>query len=104
MAVALKIRIGDLAPKLLANALIILASLQPAGAVATGPLQALSNRLYDLFVLIQPHSHVASHLSSFIINGRKKTVNTALFFVAPCGILIPLDLEGKYYGIKRHLR
>lgn len=104
MAVSFEIRIFDLCPKFLANTLVILIAFQATGAVTAGPLQTFPDRFHDLFVFIQPYSHLESHLSALIIEERKKTVNTALFFAALCGILIPLDLEGKDYGTERHLR
>jgi hypothetical protein len=45
VAITLKIGVCDLLPELLANTLILLSTLQAAGAIATGTLQAV---LYGL--------------------------------------------------------
>ena len=58
MAVTLEIGVCDLRPELLADALILLGPLKAAGAIATGALQAVLYHFDDLFVFIQPYSHM----------------------------------------------
>ena len=57
MTVALEVRIRDLLPELLADALIILAALQAAGTVTTGTLQPLFNGIHHFLIFIQPNCH-----------------------------------------------
>jgi hypothetical protein len=52
MAIALKIRIRDLFPEFLANALIIFGPIQPTRAISPGPLQALPNHPDHLLILV----------------------------------------------------
>ena len=60
MAVAFVLRIGDLIPEFLANALIILGPFQAAGAVSTGALETLPNGLDHLLIFVKPNSHDAT--------------------------------------------
>ena len=62
MAIALEIRIRNLLPELLADALIVLGHLQTAGAVAALGLQTLPDGFYHFLVLIQTYCHNASPL------------------------------------------
>ena len=71
MAVAFEIRIGNLLPEFLTHALIVLGSLQPAGAIATGSFQAIPNGLDHFLVLIQTHCH-DTH-TTFIQNEKQDT-------------------------------
>ena len=57
MTVAFEVGIGDLLAKFLANALVFLGALQPAGAVSAGTLQSVPNGLHHFLVLVQPYSH-----------------------------------------------
>ena len=57
MTIALEGRIGDLFPKFLADAFILLSPFQTAGTVASGPLQALPNHGYHFLVFVQSYSH-----------------------------------------------
>ena len=57
MAVALVIRVRNLIPEFLADALVLIASFQTAGAVSAGPLQSVPDDLYHFLILIQPNSH-----------------------------------------------
>ena len=65
MAVALEIRVRDLLLKFLADALVLLRPLQPAGAVAAGTLQALPNGSDHFLIFIQPNRHTFAHPFSF---------------------------------------
>ena len=58
MTVAFVVRICDLFPEFLANTLVFLSAFQAAGAIASGALQALTDRLYHFFVIIQSDSHL----------------------------------------------
>ena len=51
MTIALKVRIGDLLPEFLANALILFGAFQTAGTIATGTLQAVTDGLHHFFLL-----------------------------------------------------
>ena len=62
MAIALKIRIGDLIPEFLANALILFCALQAARTVSPGTLQAFLNGSHHFFVFIQSNSHIYTSL------------------------------------------
>jgi hypothetical protein len=52
VTISLKIRVCDLLPEFLADALIFLCPLQAAGAITTGSLQALPDGLYHFLILI----------------------------------------------------
>ena len=52
MTISFEVRIGDLFLKFLANALVFLSALQPAGTVAAGAFQALSNGCHHFFILV----------------------------------------------------
>ena len=67
MAIAYVVRVGDLLPELLANALIFLRALHTAGAIAAGALQAVPDGLNHFFIFIEPNCHgVTSFLESII--------------------------------------
>ena len=68
MAVALKIRVCDLLPEFLADALILLGTLEAAGAVATGTLEAVFYGLYHFCVFVQSDSHRNFSFFLFIIH------------------------------------
>ena len=57
VAVTLKIGVRNLLPEFLTNALIILGTVQPAGAIAAGALQAVPDGLDHFFVFIEPNCH-----------------------------------------------
>ena len=63
MAVSLKVRIRDLLPEFLADALIFLSSFQTAGAVAAGALQTFFDHLDHFLVIVQTYSHGVHILS-----------------------------------------
>jgi hypothetical protein len=52
MTISLKLRIGDLLSELLTHTLIVLAALQPAGAITALLLQAFSDLTDHLFVFV----------------------------------------------------
>ena len=58
MAVALKVRIRDLLPEFLADALVLLGALQAAGAVSAGALESLFDGGHHFLIVIQPNSHM----------------------------------------------
>ena len=62
MAVTGIIRISNLLPEFLANALILLCPLQPAWAISTRSFQSFPDGLHHFFILIQPYCHA---LTSF---------------------------------------
>lgn len=57
MTEALEIRILDLVAELLADTFVVVGTLQTAGTVTAGTLQAFPDGLYHLFIIIQPNSH-----------------------------------------------
>ena len=57
MAESLKAGIGDLLPELLANTLIFLSPLQPAGTITTGAFQTFLNSLDHFLILVQLDCH-----------------------------------------------
>ena len=57
MAIALEIRVGDLLPEFLADALIVLRPLQPAGAVASRAFQTFPDGFYQFLVVVEPNRH-----------------------------------------------
>ena len=57
MAIALEIRVCDLLPEFLTDALIVLRPLQPTGAVASRALQTFPNGFYQFLVVIEPNRH-----------------------------------------------
>ena len=57
MAIAFEIGVCDLLPELLADALVFLGALKPAGAIAAGTLQSVLYRLDDFLVLVEFDSH-----------------------------------------------
>jgi len=77
VAIALKRRVRNLLAKLLADALIFLGMLQPAGTVSTGALQALPDCLYHFLIFIQMYSH-KKPLFIFIIPQEPPNRNRAL--------------------------
>jgi len=52
VTVALVIGVCDLLPELLADALVLLGPLKPAGTVATGALQTVFHHLDDFFIFV----------------------------------------------------
>ena len=64
MAITLEIWVCDLLPEFLANALILLGTLEAAGAIATGTLQAVLYGLDDFRIFVQSDCH--SNLSFFL--------------------------------------
>ena len=66
MAITLKFRVGNLLPELLADALILFRTLQAAGAITAGALQAFFNLLDHFFIFVEPYSH-ADHILSFLL-------------------------------------
>jgi hypothetical protein len=58
MAVTLIVGIRDLFPEFLADTLILLGTLQTAGAVTAGALQAFLDGSNHFFIFIQPDSHM----------------------------------------------
>ena len=63
MAISLEIGVSHLFPEFLANALVFLGSLQTAGAVTTGALQAFLDHLDHFLVIVQTYSHGVHILS-----------------------------------------
>ena len=57
MTVAFEIGVCNLLPEFLADALVVFASLQAAGAVAAGAFQTFPNRLNHFLIFIEPYSH-----------------------------------------------
>ena len=57
MAVSFEIGVSHLLPELLADTLILLGTLQAAGAIATGTLQAFLDGLNHFCIFIQSDSH-----------------------------------------------
>ena len=60
MTVALKIRVRDLVPELLAHTLIVLDDLQTAGTVAVFLPEPLADEIDDFLILIESYRHDAS--------------------------------------------
>ena len=69
MAVTLEIRIRDLLPEFLADALIFLGALKTAGAIATGALQALLDGGHHFLILIQTNSHENNSFLFLVYHG-----------------------------------
>ena len=63
MAEALVIRVGDLLPEFLADALIVLRALQTAGAIPPGAFQPLPDGLNHFLILVQTNRHT-EHIPS----------------------------------------
>ena len=57
MAVAFIVGVGDLFPKFLANALVVLGPFQTAGAVSAGALETLPDGFDHFLIFIEPNSH-----------------------------------------------
>ena len=62
MAVSLEIRVRNLLPELLADALVVFAPLQTAGAVTAGALEAFLDHMNHFLVFIEPYSHFITSL------------------------------------------
>ena len=58
MAIPPVIGIGDLVPKFLTDALILLRPFRTAGTIPACPFQAFPDGLYHFLVFIQPNSHI----------------------------------------------
>ena len=75
MTVPLELRICDLFPEFLADALILLRPFQAAGAVTTGPLETIPDGLNHFLIIIQSDSHeftsLPSYYKGFCINVKK---------------------------------
>ena len=67
MTVTLKVGVCDLLPEFLADALVILGSLQSAGAVSVLCLQPLFNSLYHFLIFVQTNCHTFHILSMIIV-------------------------------------
>ena len=76
MAVAFKVRIGDLLLELFANTLVLFCSLKAAGTIATCALQALSDRFDYFFIFIKSDRHINLHR-----NGRVSDPPLLFFFL-----------------------
>ena len=57
MAKSLVVGVRDLFPKLLANALVVLAALQPTGAIPSGALQPVFDLGYHFLVVVESNCH-----------------------------------------------
>ena len=57
MAITLEIRVCDLLPEFLADALVFLGALQAAGAITAGPFQAFPDGFHYFLVFIQSDCH-----------------------------------------------
>ena len=66
MSIALEIRISNLLPEFLADALVFLSSFQATGAVTAGTLQSFFNHLDHFFVIVQTYSHGVHFLSDLL--------------------------------------
>ena len=62
MTISGEFRVCDLLPKLLTDALILLGPLQPAGAIATGSLQAFFDGLDHFLIFVQSDCHKITSL------------------------------------------
>ena len=60
------LRIGDLLPKFLTNALIFFTAFHPARAIAAGPFQAFPYHLYHFLILVKSDSHSITPLPIII--------------------------------------
>ena len=72
MAITLEIGVSHLLPEFLADALVFLGSLQTAGAVATGALQAFLDHLDHFLVIVQTYSHGVHILSEPLYDRGEK--------------------------------
>ena len=57
VTVALEVGIRHLFPEFLADALVLLTPLQPAGTVAAGALQSFLYHLYHFLIFVQSNCH-----------------------------------------------
>ena len=62
MAKTLEIRVGNLIPELLTDALIFLGTFQTARAITTGALETIFNHLYHFLVIVKSDSHTITSL------------------------------------------
>ena len=78
MTVSFEIRICDLLPELLANALVLLGPLQAARAISAGSLQPLTDGLDHFFIFVQPHCHkITTFLHHY--TAKSNRVNAPIF-------------------------
>ena len=78
MTVTLEIRVRDLLPEFLADALILLTAFQATGAIPAGPLQTVLHHLDDFLILIQSDCHGA-YSFSFYYNVAVKGADSLFF-------------------------
>ena len=93
VAKSLKIWIRDLVPEFLAHTLGILGPLQAAGAIASGPLQALLHGGHNFLVGIQMNCHFASLPSLFRFHDHLAVFRTG-----------GKDADGRFKGINDRIR
>ena len=72
MAIALEIGVSHLFAEFLADALVFLGTLQTAGAVAAGTLEAFLDHLNHFLVIIQSYSHEGHILSDSLYDREGK--------------------------------
>ena len=65
MTVTLEVGIGNLLPEFLADTLVLLASLQTAGTIATGPLQTVFYHLNHFLIFVKTYCHGGTSLLDF---------------------------------------
>ena len=57
MAITGEVRVSDLLTEFLTDTLILLSTLQAAGAIAAGTLESVFYSLYYFLIFIEPHCH-----------------------------------------------
>ena len=77
MAVAFKVRIGDLVLELPAHTPVLLCPGQAAGAIPPCPFQALPDGLHDLPVVVQAHLHRKPLPYSWLLNQSSQNLAMA---------------------------
>ena len=66
MAVTFKVRIGNLFAEFLADALIILGSLQTTGAISASALQSFTDAVHHILIFVKTYSQI-NHIPSNVL-------------------------------------
>ena len=91
MAISFKIGVCNLLSEFFTDALVFGGFGQSAGTVSAFVFKPFANRLYDLFILIQPYSH---GINSFIFI-MFLFYHIIIFFSISAGTIIPRNFKLK---------
>ena len=96
MAISGKVRVSDLLPEFLADALVFLGALQPARAIAAGAFQAFPDGLHHFLILVESDSHRLTSLLAQLYHAPPENAIYILQFLfgAGCAIMDKMCFGG----------